>query len=922
MKKRGFLTLAVLSLFAVAVTGCKDNEVPPSPPIGDEDTLQKIEVSGGTRQFIVGDDFAVGDLVVKAIYSVSGTKTLTSSEYSVDSSKVDKAKPGSYEIVVSFQGVETKYSVTYDVKAPTIVHQDAFVKALPEGAVIRKFNSLFDTSINDFSGETLVGSTENGVYDSNSKLRVLVDNEAEGFPNSPDASIYKMATGTYDLATAGSIGFKMRVVSGTIDYSNFVLGLRGDDAYEVFEISLADALDEDGEALPKLSKEYQEIMISPNLSIEDADTEYVLASSKENSGVKVLSKILGFHLYAKEECSAVIEIEEVYFTVAGEKTILDKFDREAVNKADETCWWRDSTGFIVLPSITLNSNATYTTPTLANEDNTQLVVSLLGDTTGLTITPVVHATAKTAIPWANLKNVDGAAVAHAVNGAFYPYAIDLEKSGLLEEGLDGFIFTSSTECSISSVFYSSLKEKEAATEYPRLDTENAVIFDNFNRTQATVDTTYEASIVNEKVLDAGLHYMVNYNGNDKLSVDGDALVFAPQDVYTDLDFASSRKRTNQKYMVFAIKVDGGDLSGFRIKDTKLTEFHCNSWYAGEGLKSIPEDLTDYPYITEDGYVWYIIDLEVTGMSVEDHLILYYTGEGTMYIDSIFFADESVLGSWTDIRTNEETIDITAGYKYLWGGANTTGSKFMMELKGDGTVTFESFRIAHAGTTIWLKDGLKAYYADGTAVTATSVIPTDPTKIYIDFEENGITPEAGNIDLHWGDFGEAVGEITLFKTSVFVVATEYSLKLNEEPIEVTITDDAAYQYLLNNAYGFSKLKLVLKGDGEVSLASFRLQIQDQGDYIWAKDVLVLLKEDGTVYDYALAIPEEGVTIYIDLAQSGWEVFNNHIHSFFGGNGGNGALTIESIEGVSEKAPYPIILEAYDEVIPAPVETPEE
>lgn len=917
MKKR-MLLFAVLSLFLVAVTGCKDDTTPPEEPPIETDTLERIELSGGIRKFVVGTDFSVGDLVVKAIYSQSGEKTLTGSEYKVDSSKVDKNKPGTYEIVVSYKEQSAKYTVTYEPAQSSIVHQNAFVVAKPEGAVIRPFNANFDVTINDFSSETLVGSTSNGVYDSASTLRVLVDNEAEGFPNTTDASIYKMATGTYDLATASNIGFKLRVVSGTIDYSNLILALRGDDSYNVFEISLADAVNDDGEELPKLSDEYQDICISPNLSIEDADTEYTLASSGEKSGVKVLSKILGFHLYAKEECSAILEIKEVFFTIAGEKTTLDKFDREAVNKTDDTCWWRDSTGFIVLPNITLNAGATYTTPTISAGEETQLVVSVLGDTNGLSITPVVNGTAKTAIPWASLKNKDGEALSHAVNGAFYPYAIDLEKSGLLEEGLDGFVFTSTTECSIANVFYSSLKEKEALQEYPHIDTENVVIFDNFNRTQATIDPSYETSILNEKVLAAGLNYFICYKGSEAVSVNGDALVFEPQADYTQIAIGSTRGRTNQKYMVIVAKVEDGDLNNFRLSGFGGDTVYANQWLAGEGLKSIPESLEEYPYQTKDGFVWYVIDLEASNMPVKDQLDLYYTGTGTLTIDSIFFAEESFVANWTDVRTEEQEISLNGGYTYAYGGANTTGTKFCMEVKGDGTATFQSFRFALASQpALWLKDTLKAYYEDGTLVLGADVIPTENTKIYIDFVENGFTVEAGDIHLHW-DMEGAEGVVTLVKTSVLVPA-KYSVTIAED-IELNITNDAAYQYVGNNTLGLSMLKFVVKGDGAVTLESLRLQVEGQGDYIWANNGLVLLNEDGTAYNYAEAVSAEGVTFYVDLAASGLEEFANHIHMFVGGSG-VGNLTIEAVEGVSDTVPYSVLMEAFSEELPAPV-TPEE
>lgn len=128
-----------------------------------------------------------------------------------------------------------------------------------------------------------------------------------------------MATGNYQIETYSTINFRMRVTEGKLDYSNLVLALRGDDAFNVYEISLDKALNDDGDALPELGNEFVDVCISPNYSIEDADTKYTLKGTSDPSDVNVLSKILGFHLYAKGECSAVLEIEEVSISLAGEK---------------------------------------------------------------------------------------------------------------------------------------------------------------------------------------------------------------------------------------------------------------------------------------------------------------------------------------------------------------------------------------------------------------------------------------------------------------------------------------------------------------------------------------------------------------------------------------------------------------------------
>ena len=239
----------------------------------------------------------------------------------------------------------------------TIEHRKDFVTELADGAVLRDYKSQFDTMVNDFSSDSFVGETTGKKIDK-SYLKVLVDSQTESFPSNDDASIYKMATGNYQIETYSTINFRMRVTEGKLDYSNLVLALRGDDAFNVYEISLDKALNDDGDALPELGNEFVDVCISPNYSIEDADTKYTLKGTSDPSDVNVLSKILGFHLYAKGECSAVLEIEEVSISLAGEKTVLDDFNRTNVNKADQTCWWRGSKGFIVTKGVNLKDNQT------------------------------------------------------------------------------------------------------------------------------------------------------------------------------------------------------------------------------------------------------------------------------------------------------------------------------------------------------------------------------------------------------------------------------------------------------------------------------------------------------------------------------------------------------------------------------------
>ena len=146
-----------------------------------------------------------------------------------------------------------------------ITHLDPLQRDIENPSKTRDYNSDYDELVEDFSTNGNVSSA----------LRVLVDSApGRDFPDSPDGAIYKVA-GQYGIESYEGIGFRIRKVGeGTLDYSNLVLALRGDDAYNTYPISLSDAVNTDAEELPELSSEYQDIVIAPGLTIEDDTTEY------------------------------------------------------------------------------------------------------------------------------------------------------------------------------------------------------------------------------------------------------------------------------------------------------------------------------------------------------------------------------------------------------------------------------------------------------------------------------------------------------------------------------------------------------------------------------------------------------------------------------------------------------------------------
>lgn len=74
-------------------------------------TLDSIKVSGVNTEFRVGDEYSIGDIVVNAIYTDTLVYTLTSSDYSIDTTAVDMTTAGEYEVVVTYNGVTASYTV-------------------------------------------------------------------------------------------------------------------------------------------------------------------------------------------------------------------------------------------------------------------------------------------------------------------------------------------------------------------------------------------------------------------------------------------------------------------------------------------------------------------------------------------------------------------------------------------------------------------------------------------------------------------------------------------------------------------------------------------------------------------------------------------------------------------------------------------
>lgn len=77
------------------------------------DPVTTLELKSAKTDFVVGEEFTVGDLEVIGKRNHRGDVTIT--DYEIDSSKVKKDEAGVYEITVKYGDVSTKYNVNYKI---------------------------------------------------------------------------------------------------------------------------------------------------------------------------------------------------------------------------------------------------------------------------------------------------------------------------------------------------------------------------------------------------------------------------------------------------------------------------------------------------------------------------------------------------------------------------------------------------------------------------------------------------------------------------------------------------------------------------------------------------------------------------------------------------------------------------------------
>lgn len=783
---------------------------------------------------------------------------------------------------------------------------------LPEGTVVRDYNPAFDTMVDDFSGETSTGtlSDTGATYQSKPYLKVALHSKwDEGttsdsermVPTTPDRAIYKMATGTYDLVSMDAIGFRVRLAKGStpIALSNLIFGCRGADTVQVYPINLANAVDADSSPLEEIGYEYKDLMISVKNSVDVTCNDEAVPSGF--AYITLSSTELGFHLYATGDFKGDIEIEEVFAIKGSTRTVIDNFNRATVGNGLENAYWAGSTGTIEGRRAVINEGGSYKVSKADATPAANVALSVKGDSTGLKVTPVkANGDEGTAVAWSELKDSEGKALPTILKNTYASYVVDIEKSGLGSDVV-GVKLSSTTEVSVNKVFLTDLVDV-VAQDYPAI--ERTGVFDNFNRTQNSFTSDWDASATDPIVVNAGLNGCVSYNGAELISIGNGALKLGATDDYINFVEGSKTGVEGAKYLVFRMKTEG-TLDNFRIMVDNMSQpVYFNDWYAAPGTLS-----KDTPYVdSTSGYSLYVIDLEESGLgSMKDQITFFYTGTADLFIDEVFYAND--MSRETEVvsaKLNEADLvaDFSTG-DYVYVGNCYVGDSDIVAvtLKGDGETTLEAIRFELGGKQAWFKDGIVDVHGD--LIDYTTALPTEDVTYYIPLRANGLEKGDGTLHIHAGAYNGIKGSLTItaLGTYNYVPNTKVVMAENKE------VSNNAYNYICGNdghIAGPKYLTMVVTGD----LSTMRIE-DAAGNEWWAKDGKIILA-DGSVLDASTPFAEE-TTIVIDLVATG--LSNNvqiHIH-----NGGavDTTVTYKSITLTADNLNYSEIMSA---LFPAEVE----
>ncbi len=216
MKKlKQLIVFCLVAVMALAFSACGEES--------KELTSISVDSSAAKTEYTVGEEFSSDGIVVTANYSDSSTETVSSGNYTVDSSAYSSTTAGTYSIVVSYSGMSASYSVTVSEAAVVTTVKLSSISLNTDAAT-----TLFYVG-QDFDSTGLVVTAN---FDDNSTATVsLTDSDL-----TIDRSAYvKSEVGTYRINVYYTYGSTTKSANYSVEVTD-VVPMAGLDIYADDEI--------------------------------------------------------------------------------------------------------------------------------------------------------------------------------------------------------------------------------------------------------------------------------------------------------------------------------------------------------------------------------------------------------------------------------------------------------------------------------------------------------------------------------------------------------------------------------------------------------------------------------------------------------------------------------------------------------------
>ncbi|MFA6800609.1 MAG: InlB B-repeat-containing protein [Acholeplasmataceae bacterium] len=613
----------------------------------------------------------------------------------------------------------------------------------------RVFNGDFDQLINDFQSTTLT-STNFSLSGIDAEQPYVSVGYSKGIASNPDDSIWKQA-GSQNSASAAFqyLVLRLRGFSGA-SINDLSIGFRLDDNHEVLIVPFVETLDPD---LQENTTELSSVWYNYVISLTDTLDGRVFVGKTGYSDVPASGVLVGFHLMnTTENGSGVLEVKDAFYA----KTPNPVYPYEGSDYSQNRDYWFVTGGKTVGTYVNIEADGYYGEYLTENADvaNTHLVLKVKQSNPGvvsvanLGLQPIfADGTEGDEVALSTIEGLPEFLGSGWTNLTI-PFA-SLDDGSHVIAGYK-LINHNGTSLAISQSFLSYLGDY-TDVNYPLLDMENSLIFDNFNRESLGASAGY--TLDNQVAIDNGFGYIISYSGilasqltDGVLTLDstgGDYVSYKAQSI-------TKANQNEYRYLVLKYKLnDSGSLNDLRIaqinsSDTSGATVYANQWQAGLGLSSIPEDMNSYPYVDGE-WTYLVVDLVLTeGYSTDFYgFDIYYTGSSISF-DAIFFAnpitdvDQSSAFVWADfegltvdtsaqgqVSENQYWVNVYdspativadgeenqalqidgTGYAQYHTGTKGSGRYFAFDLKVTTIGVLESFRMSTgANDALWAKDG--------------------------------------------------------------------------------------------------------------------------------------------------------------------------------------------------------------------------